>query len=78
VRTSIVNGRKRSILIYKHFLDVDHFIKNVDAQIGFCASYYSKVDDRGADQNNGISHEEGTPITAEDIGASHVINSNDI
>jgi hypothetical protein len=49
VRPSIVNGRKRSLLLYNHLLDVQHVVENVDGQVRFCASYDSLVDDRGAD-----------------------------
>jgi hypothetical protein len=74
VRSSIVNGRKHSLLLYKHLLDAGHVVENGNSQVGFCASYYSEVYVRGAEQNNGVSDEEGTPTTADDICASQ--NSN--
>jgi hypothetical protein len=48
IRSSIVNGRKRSLLLYNHLLDVGHVNENGSDQVGFCTSYYSEVDNRGA------------------------------
>jgi hypothetical protein len=76
LRSSLVNGNNRSLLLYKHLLDVGHISENGNDQVGFCESYYSEEDDRGAWQNNGLSDEEGTPTTAGDIGASHSSNTN--
>jgi hypothetical protein len=85
VRSSIVNRRKRSLLLYNHLLDVEHVVENVDGWVGFCASYYSEVDDRCAEQNeedsrndNGLSDEEGKPTTTDGIGAYQGINNNGI
>ena len=61
VRSSIVNGRKRSLLLYKHLLNVDHVVENAHGHVGFCASYFSLVDDIGAERNTSISDHSCPP-----------------
>jgi hypothetical protein len=55
-------------------IDADHIIDNVDGQVGFFASYYSEVDGTYSEYNSGISDEEGTPMAADESGASHISN----
>jgi hypothetical protein len=56
VWSSIVDGRKRSLLLYNYLLRVDHVLDNSKGGVGFCAA------DRGVEQDGGLSDEEN-PLT---------------
>jgi hypothetical protein len=49
VRSSIVDGRKRSLLLYKHLLGVERVRNNSNGGVGFCA------DGSGVEQDGGLS-----------------------
>jgi hypothetical protein len=48
IRSSIVDGRNRSLLLYKHLLGVDRVLNNSKGGVGFCA------DDRGVENDDGL------------------------
>jgi hypothetical protein len=64
VRSSIVDGRERSLLLYKHLLGVDRVLNNSKGGVGFCA------DDRGVEQDGGLSDEENPLTITAEIGVS--------
>jgi hypothetical protein len=70
VWSSIVEGRKRSLLIYKHFLGADRVLDNSKGGGGFCA------DDRGVEQDGSLSDEENPLTTTAEIGVSQDSSNN--
>jgi hypothetical protein len=71
-RSSIVDGRKRSLLLYTHLLGVDRVSNNSKGGVGFCA------DDRGVEQDGGLSDEENPLTTTAEIGVSQDSSNNGI
>jgi hypothetical protein len=69
IRSSIVDGIKRFILLYKHFLGVDGVIDNGNGLVGVCASYDNN------DENNGVSL--ARPLLAENAVQPHPNDSNE-
>jgi hypothetical protein len=70
VRSLIVDGRKRSLLLYKHLLGVDRILDNSKGGVGFCA------DDRGVEQDGGLSDEYNPLTTTVEIGVSQDSSNN--
>jgi hypothetical protein len=70
VWSSIVDGIKRSLLLYKHLLGVDCVLDSSKGGVGFCA------DDRGVEQAGGISAGGNPLTTTAEIGVSQDSSNN--
>jgi hypothetical protein len=70
VRSSIVEGRKRSLLLYNNLLGVDRVLDSSKGGVEFCS------DDRGVEQDGGLSDEDNPLKTTSEIGLSQDISNN--
>jgi hypothetical protein len=70
VRSSIVDRRKRSLLLYNHLLGVNRVLENSKGGVGFC------TDDRGVEQDGDLSDEENPLTTTAEIGVCQDSSNN--